>query len=68
MYGSKIRTGELLIDPVSFSISVLLVLYTATIIGITVEILFFRSRGEEGKNDIPKTNGRYFSTGCIPLQ
>ena len=47
MYGSKIRTGELLIDPVPFSISVLLVLYTATIIGITVEILFFRSRGEE---------------------
>ena len=47
MYGSKIRTGELLIDPVTFSISVLLVLYTATIIGITVEILFFRSRGEE---------------------
>ena len=47
MYGSKIRTGELLTDPVPFSISVLLVLYTATIIGITVEILFFRSRGEE---------------------
>ncbi len=45
MYGSKIRTGELLIDPVPFSISVLMVLYTATIIGITVEILFFRSRG-----------------------
>ena len=46
MYGSKIRTGDLLIDPVPFSISVLLVLYTATIIGITVEILFFRTRGE----------------------
>ena len=45
MYGSKIRTGQLLIDPVPFSISVLLVLYTATIIGITVEILFFRNRG-----------------------
>lgn len=45
MYGSKIRTGELLIDPVPFSISVLLVLYTATIIGITVEIVFFRNRG-----------------------
>jgi hypothetical protein len=45
MYGSKIRTGELLIDPVPFSISVLLVLYTATIIGISVEILFFRNRG-----------------------
>ena len=45
MYGSKIRTGQLLIDPVAFSISVLLVLYTATIIGITVEILFFRNRG-----------------------
>jgi len=45
MYGSKIRTGSLLIDPVPFSISVLLVLYTATIIGITVEIVFFRTRG-----------------------
>lgn len=45
MYGSKIRTGELLIDPVAFSVSVLLVLYTATIIGITVEIVFFRNRG-----------------------
>ena len=47
MYGSKIRTGELLIDPVPFAISVLLVLYTATIIGITVEIVFFRSRGDD---------------------
>jgi len=45
MYGSKIRTGQLLIDPVPFSISVLLVLYTATIIGISVEIVFFRNRG-----------------------
>ena len=45
MYGSKIRTGQLLIDPVAFSVSVLLVLYTATIIGITVEIVFFRNRG-----------------------
>ena len=45
MYGSKIRTGQLLIDPVAFSISVLLVLYTATIIGIAVEIVFFRNRG-----------------------
>ena len=49
MYGSKIRTGELLIDPVPFAISVLLVLYTATIIGITVEIIFFRNRGESVK-------------------
>jgi len=45
MYGSSIRTGELFHDPVAFSISVLLVLYTATIIGITVEIVFFRTRG-----------------------
>ena len=45
MYGSKIRTGELLIDPIPFSISVLIVLYTATIIGISVEIVFFRNRG-----------------------
>ncbi len=50
MYGSKIRTGELLIDPVPFAISVLLVLYTATIIGITVEIIFFRNRGDSVKN------------------
>ena len=49
MYGSKIRTGELLIDPVPFAISVLLVLYTATIIGITVEIVFFRNRGDSVK-------------------
>ena len=49
MYGSKIRTGELLIDPVPFAISVLLVLYTATIIGITVEIVFFRNRGSSVK-------------------
>ncbi len=49
MYGSKIRTGDLLIDPVPFAISVLLVLYTATIIGITVEIVFFRNRGESVK-------------------
>ncbi len=46
MYGSSIRTGELLQDPVAFSISVLLVLYTATIIGITVELVFFRNRGD----------------------
>lgn len=45
MYGSSIRTGELFQDPIAFSISVLLVLYTATIIGITVEIIFFRTRG-----------------------
>ena len=45
-YGSEIRTGELFQDSVTFSISVLLVLYTATIIGITVELIFFRNRGE----------------------
>lgn len=45
MYGSNIRTGELFLDPVAFAISVLLVLYTATIIGITIEIVFFRNRG-----------------------
>ena len=36
----RLRTGDLLIDPVPFAISVLMVLYTATIIGITVEIVF----------------------------
>ena len=50
MYGSGIRYDELLQDPIAFSISVLLVLYTATIIGITVEIIFFRSRGADVKN------------------
>ncbi|MEC9075705.1 MAG: hypothetical protein VYA94_02350 [Candidatus Thermoplasmatota archaeon] len=54
MYGSKIRTGELLLDPVPFSISVLVVLYTATIIGITVEVIFFRNRGESVKRDFQK--------------
>ena len=43
MYGDKIRTD--ITDPVAFSISVLLVLYTATIIGISVELTFFRLRG-----------------------
>jgi|TARA_B110000914_G_C15472228_1_gene451222 hypothetical protein len=45
MYGGQIRTDPTLSDPVAFAISVLLVLYTATIIGITVELSFFRLRG-----------------------
>ena len=37
-----------------FSLSVLLVLYTATIIGITVELSFFRSRGKEVRKAFQK--------------
>ena len=44
LYGSQLRTDDLFGDPVVFSLSVLLVLYTATIIGVTVELGFFRSR------------------------
>lgn len=44
LYGSQLRTNDLFADPVLFSLSVLLVLYTATIIGVTVELGFFRSR------------------------
>ena len=67
MYGSKIRTGHLLIDPVAFSISVLLVLYTATIIGIAVEIVFFRNRGS-GVRMTFRRNGRYLQSRCVPIQ
>ena len=45
LYGSQLRSNELFGDPVVFSLSVLLVLYTATIIGVTVELSFFHSRG-----------------------
>ena len=44
LYESQLRTNDLFADPVIFSLSVLLVLYTATIIGVTVELGFFRSR------------------------
>ena len=54
LYGSSIRADGLLQDPISFSISVLLVLYTATIIGITVELIFFRSRGQPVKDNFLK--------------
>ena len=47
LYGSQLRSDELFGDPVIFSLSVLLVLYTATIIGVTVELSFFRSRGTQ---------------------
>jgi hypothetical protein len=47
IYGSQLRSNELFGDPVVFSLSVLLVLYTATIIGITVELSFFRFRGKQ---------------------
>ncbi len=46
LYGSQLRYNDLFGDPVVFSLSVLLVLYTATIIGVTVELSFFRSRGK----------------------
>ncbi|MAK40271.1 MAG: hypothetical protein CL993_00905 [Euryarchaeota archaeon] len=54
LYGSSIRADGLLQDPISFAISVLLVLYTATIIGITVELIFFRSRGQPVKDNFLK--------------
>ena len=47
LFGSQLRSNELFGDPVVFSLSILLVLYTATIIGIIVELSFFRSRGKE---------------------
>jgi len=50
LYGSQLRYNDLFGDPVVFSLSVLLVLYTATIIGVTVELSFFRSRGKEVRN------------------
>ena len=54
MYGGQIRTDQSLVDPVAFSISVLLVLYTATVIGITVELIFFRLRGLSVRNSFQK--------------
>lgn len=47
IFGSQLRSNELFGDPVVFSLSVLLVLYTATIIGVTLELSFFRIRGKE---------------------
>ena len=46
VYGSQLRSGQMFGDPVIFSLTVLLVLYTATIIGVAVEISFFRYRAE----------------------
>ena len=54
LYGSQLRPNDLFGDPVVFSLSVLLVLYTATIIGITVELSFFRSRGKEVRKAFQK--------------
>ena len=45
-YGTELRSGEMFGDPVVFSLAILLVLYTATMIGVAVEISFFRSRAE----------------------
>lgn len=45
-YGTELRSGQMFGDPVLFSLTVLLVLYTATMIGVAVEISFFRSRAE----------------------
>ncbi len=45
-YGTELRSGQIFGDPVLFSLTVLLVLYTATMIGVAVEISFFRSRAE----------------------
>ena len=36
IYGSQLRSGDLLGDPIIFSISVISVLYTATIIGVAL--------------------------------
>jgi len=54
IYGSKLRSGDLLGDPVVFSTSVLLVLYTATIIGVAVEYAFFVSRSDVVRNSFQK--------------
>ena len=54
LYGSQLRSNDLFGDPVVFSLSVLLVLYTATIIGVTVELSFFRSRGKEVRKAFQK--------------
>ena len=45
-YGTELRSGEMFGDPVIFSLAILLVLYTATMIGVAVEISFFRYRAE----------------------
>ena len=47
MYGGQIRSGEFLADPVVFSLSVLVALYTATVIGILVELTFFSYRAND---------------------
>ncbi len=48
-YGSQLRTDGLFSDPIIFALSVLFVLYTATIIGVAIELSFFRSRGDNVK-------------------
>ena len=54
IYGSRLRSGDLLGDPVVFSTSVLLVLYTATIIGVAVEYAFFVSRSNVVRNNFQR--------------
>ena len=44
-----IREDTLFADPIFFSLAILLVLYTATIIGLMVEVTFFRNRGQAVK-------------------
>ena len=44
-----IRQDTLFIDPIIFSLSILLVLYTATIIGLMIEVTFFRNRANDIK-------------------
>ena len=51
LYGSQIRSSDLVSDPVIFSLSVLVVLYTATVVGILVELTFFTYRA----NDVRQT-------------
>ena len=50
MYGGQISSSEFISDPVVFSLSVLVVLYTATVVGILVELTFFSYRA----NDVRK--------------
>ena len=47
LYGGQIRSGEFFSDPVVFSLSVLIVLYTATVVGILVELTFFSYRAKD---------------------
>ena len=49
-----IRDDTLFADPIFFSLAILLVLYTATIIGLMVEITFFRNRGQAVKVQFQK--------------